>query len=157
LTVITHSRRKSNLAKMIDAAGGVSVGAALVQARANLESLRGQALTVVDAQIGALEALMPPVGADDTPARLEAAYRVCTTLIDAAGPFAMTDLCRAAAGLCDLIGAIPPDRPFDWRIVTVHARSMRLLQALPANAVEERGRILDSLAEVIERKLNQTG
>lgn len=157
MTVITHPRRKSNLAKMIDSAGGFSVGVALAQARANIEAMRGQAMTVVDAQIGALETVPAPTGPEDTPSRLDQAYRAATTLIDAAGPFELFDLCRAAAGLCDLIGAVDPEDSFDWRIVIVHARSLRLLQTLPPGAVEERARILQSLSDVIERKLAQTG
>jgi hypothetical protein len=157
LTVITHPRRKSNLATMIDSAGGVSVGVALAQARANIEAMRGQALAVIESGISALEAVPAPSAREETPARLDQAYRAATTLIDAAGPFELFDLCRAAAGLCDLIGAIDPEQPFDWRIVTVHARSLRLLQTLPPEATEERARVLDSLRQVIERKLAQTG
>lgn len=157
MTVITHPRRKSNLARMIDSAGGVSVGAALAQARANVEALRERALTVVEAQISALDAVPPPVGLDDTPARLNQVYCAATELIDAAGPFELFDLCQAAGGLCDLIGAVQPGEAFDWRIVVVHARSLRLLHSLPAEAVEERARILQSLGEVLERKRAQTG
>ncbi len=142
---------------MIDSAGGVSVGVALTRARANIEAMRAQALMIIDAGISALEAIPAPTGPGDLPSRLEEAYRATTTLIDAAGPFELHDLCRAAAGLCDLIGATEPDETFDWRIVTVHARSLRLLQTLPPEAAEERARILDSLSEVIERKLAQTG
>ena len=157
MTVITHPRRKSNLARMIDSAGGVSVGAALAQARANVEALRERAQTVVEAQISALDAVPPPVGLDDTPARLNQVYCAATELIDAAGPFELFDLCQAAGGLCDLIGAVQPGEAFDWRIVVVHARSLRLLHSLPAEAVEERARILQSLGEVLERKRAQTG
>lgn len=157
MTVITHPRRKSNLARMIDSAGGVSVGAALAQARANVEALRERALTVVEAQISALDAVPPPVGLDDTPARLNQVYCAATELIDAAGPFELFDLCQAAGGLCDLIGAVQPGEAFDWRIVVVHARSLRLLHSLPAEAVEERARILQSLGEVLERKRAQAG
>lgn len=157
MTVITHPRRKSKLATMIDAAGGVSVGVALTRARANIEALRGEALTVIDAEIGRLEAVPAPTGPDDLTARLDQAYRAATALIDAAAPFELFDLCRAASGLCDLIGAGDPGARFDWRVVTVHARSLRLLQALPAEAVEARSRVLESLAEVVERKLAQTG
>ena len=142
---------------MIDSAGGVSVGAALAQARANVEALRERALTVVEAQISALDAVQPPVGLDDTPARLNQVYCAATELIDAAGPFELLDLCQAAGGLCDLIGAVQPGEAFDWRIVVVHARSLRLLHSLPAEAVEERARILQSLGEVLERKRAQTG
>lgn len=155
MTVITHPRRKSNLARMIDTVGGVSVGVALAQARANIEMMREQAMAVIDTQIGALEAVPVPTGAGDTPSRLDQAYRAATALIDAAGPFELLDLCRGASGLCDLIGAINPDEAFDWRIVTVHARSLRLLQTLPPEATEERRRILESLREVIDRKLAQ--
>ena len=157
MTVITHPRRKSSLAAMIDSPGGVSVGVALEQARANIEAMRAQAMTVVDAGIEALERTPAPTRLEETPARLDQAYRAATSLIDAAGPFELFDLCRAAAGLCDLIGAIDPEQPFDWRIVTVHARSLRLLQTLPLEAARERAHILDSLSEVIERKLAHTG
>ncbi len=157
MTVITHPRRKSNLAKMIDSAGGSSVGVALTRARTNIETMRARALTVIDAQISALEAVPAPTGLEGTAARLDQAYRAATALIDAAGPFELPDLCRAAAGLCDLIGAIDPDEAFDWRIVTVHARSLRMLQTLPPEAAEQRARILQSLSEVIGRKLAQTG
>lgn len=157
MTVITHPRRKSNLAAMIDSAGGVSVGVALAQARANVEGMRARAMTVVDEAIEALETVPAPASLTEMPARLDRVYGAATQLIDAAGPFELVDLCRAAAGLCDLIGAVDPEQPFDWRIVTVHARSLRLLQALPPEAVEERARILASLNDVIERKLAQTG
>lgn len=155
MTLITHPRRKSNLAKMIDSAGGVSVGVALAQARANIEAMRPHALAIIDAQIGALEAVPAPTGAGDTPAHLDQAYRAATALIDAAGPYELFDLCRAAGGLCDLIGAVDPRETFDWRIVTVHARSLRLLQTLPPEASAERSRILQSLNDVIARKLAQ--
>ncbi len=157
MTLITHARRKSNLARMIDSSGGVSVGVALTQARANLEGMRARALTVIEAGICALEAVPSPTGPEDRPARLDEAYRAATAVIDAAGPFELTDLCRAAVGLCDLIGAVDPRSEFDWRIVPVHARAMRLLQTLPPEAKEARARILENLGEVITRKLTQAG
>jgi hypothetical protein len=157
MSVITHPVRKSNLATMIGSAGGISVGTALARARANLETMREQALTVIDASITALETVPAPTGPEDMSARREQAYREATSLIDAAGPFELFDLCRAAAGLCDLIGALDPEQPFDWRIVTVHARSLRLLQTLPPEAAPERAHILESLNEVVQRKLAQTG
>lgn len=157
MSVITHPVRKSNLATMIGSAGGISVGTALARARANLETMREQALTVIDASITALETVPAPTGPEDMSARREQAYREATSLIDAAGPFELFDLCRAAAGLCDLIGALDPEQPFDWRIVTVHARSLRLLQTLPPEAAPERAHILESLNEVVQRKLPQTG
>jgi hypothetical protein len=155
MTVITHARRKSNLAKMIDSAGGVSVGAAVSNAMANIEAKRAEAMHVVERQIAALEAVPAPGAPDERSAHLEQVYVAATGVIDAAGPFELTDLCQAAAGLCDLIDGVRKDQPFDWRIVTVHAQSLRLLQSLPLDAWEARARVLESLQQVIERKRDQ--
>ncbi|GLS00614.1 hypothetical protein GCM10007859_06210 [Brevundimonas denitrificans] len=157
MTVITHARRKSNLAKMIDSAGGVSVGVALAAARANIEKKRAEAMEIVEAQVTALEAVPVPATPGEAPSRLEQAYHTATGVIDAAGPFELRDICQAAAGLCDLIDAAPAGGKFDWRIVTVHAQSLRLLLTLPPEAIEARVRVLDSLRQVVNRKTAQTG
>jgi len=153
MTVITHARRKSNLARMIDAAGGISVGVALEQAEANIEAMRAQALEVVEAQIVVLERVIAPTSLEETPLRLAEAYRAANAVIDAASPFELVDLCQAAKGLCDLIDVARPGQAFDWRIVTVHARSLRLLQSLPLEASEARDQVLGSLRLVGDRKL----
>ncbi|MGZ9114121.1 MAG: chemotaxis protein CheE [Brevundimonas sp.] len=153
MTVITHARIKSRLSKMIDSPGGVSVGVALAQARANIEAKRAEAMAVVEVQIAALEAVVPPTNLEEQGYRLNEAYRAANAVIDAASPFELPDLCRAASGLCDLIDGAQPDQTFDWRIVTVHARSLRLLQTLPLEETAARNTVLDSLKMVADRKL----
>lgn len=153
MAVITHARLKSKLAKMIDSPGGVSVGVAVAQAQANIESKRAEAMAVVEVQILALEAIVPPANLNEQAFRLNEAYRAANAVIDAASPFELLDLCSAASGLCDLIDGAPADRTFDWRIVTVHARSLRLLQTLPFEQTEARNTVLDSLKMVADRKL----
>lgn len=153
MTVITHARLRSNLSKMIDSPGGVSVGAALSQARANIEARRAEAMAMVEVQIAALEAVAPPASLEDQAFRLNEAYRAANAVIDAASPFDLPDLCHAASGLCDLIDGAPAGRTFDWRIVTVHARSLRLLQTLPLEETAARNTVLDSLKMVADRKL----
>lgn len=151
--VITHARQKSKLSKMIDSPGGVSVGVALTQARANIEAKRAEAMAVVEVQIAALEAVVPPTNLDEQAFRLSEAYRAANAVIDAASPFELLDLCSAASGLCDLIDGAAADKTFDWRIVTVHARSLRLLQTLPLEETAARATVLDSLKMVSNRKL----
>lgn len=152
MSVITHSRGKSRLAAMIDAAGGVSVGVALAQARENIEAMRSQAMAVVDAQISALQAVPEPTSIDEQPGRIAEAYSAANGVIDAASPFELLDLCRAAAGLCDILDNAPPAQTFDWRVVTVHARALKLLQTLPLEAEGARAEVLDSLRQVVVRK-----
>jgi hypothetical protein len=154
MVVVLRKERKSRLSAMIDQAGGISVGVALAQARAHLETLQAEAHAIVGARIAELVALRPPAPADpDARQTLERVYDLASAIIDAAGPFELIDLCAVAAGLCDLIDAAPEDRPFDWRIVTVHAQSMQLIMSLPPEAVDERAQVLDSLKQVLTKKI----
>ena len=151
MTVITHNRRRSRLSTLVDQPGGVSVGVALNQARANLAGLEARSREIIQEQVTALAALPAPVGIDET--ALDQAYSHASAVIDAAGPFELNDLCAAAANLCDLIDAAPEDKPFDWRIVTVHAQALRLLLTLPADAAEARTQVLASLKDVLKAKV----
>lgn len=151
MTVITHVQRKSRLAQMVDKPGGISVGVALAQAKANLDGLQDQAVALIAQNIAAL--LTPPTPGLPEKMRLDMAYASSSQIIDAASPFAMDDLCIAARGLCDLLDAAPRDGGFDWRIPTVHAQAMKLLLALPGDATEARQAIVDNLREVLRRKL----
>lgn len=157
MAVITHAQRRSNLSQMIDKPGGVSIGVALTQARANIEAKRGEAAAVVDAQILALESIAAPVSPAELKVRLEQAYHAANAVIDAASPFELDDLCRASAGLCDVIDAAQPGQAFDWRIVTVHARSLRLLQTLPLEETMARTQVLESLNQILAKKLPPKG
>lgn len=158
MTVVLTIPRKSRLSAMIDRPGGVSVGVALTQARANLEAMQTRGMTIVADRIAELIALKPPgpnsIDPDQPVAR---AYALSGEVIDAAHPFERDDLCAVAAGLCDLIDAAPADRPFDWRIVTVHAQAMQLILNLPPEAADARRQILDSLAEVLAKKVPVAG
>jgi len=154
MVVVLRKERKSRLSAMIDQAGGISVGVALAQARANLDTLQAQAHAIVGARIAELTALTPPAPADPSARQtLDRVYDLASAIIDAAGPFELIDLCAVAAGLCDLIDAAPGDRPFDWRIVTVHAQSMQLIMSLSPEAVAERAQVLDSLQQVMAKKI----
>ena len=154
MAVVLRQQRKSRLSTMIDKPGGLSIGVALAQARANLNTLRAKSQSIVAARIAELADLSAPAGGDpDGDQRLAHAYNLSSAVIDAAGPFELYDLCAVAAGLCDLVDAAPTDRPFDWRIVTVHAQSMQLILTLPLEAVDARAQVLNSLKQVLEKKI----
>jgi hypothetical protein len=153
MTVITHNRRKSRLSTLIDQPGGVSAGIALAQAKANLAQMAERSRAVIEEQVSALAALQPAATLEESNRLLDQAYDHSSAVIDAAGPFELKDLCAAAANLCDLIDAAPEDKPFDWRIVTVHAQALRLLLTLPAEAAEARAQVLASLKDVLKAKV----
>ncbi len=153
MTVITHNRRRSRLSTLIDQPGGVSAGVALAQAKANLAEMEARSRAVIEEQVSALAALTPGATPEETARALDQAYDHSSAVIDAAGPFDLKDLCAAAANLCDLIDAAPEDKPFDWRIITVHAQAQRLLLTLPAEAAEARTQVLASLKDVLKAKV----
>ena len=153
MTIITHAQVRTKLSKVIDLPGGISVGVALSRARTNIESRRAQAEAVMEIEIAGLEGVAAPTTLEDQPFRLKEAYRAANGVIDAASPFELADLCQAASGLCDMIDSARPDLMFDWRVVTVYARSLRLLQTLPLDQAGARNTVLDSLKSVADRKL----
>jgi len=156
MTVITHNRRRSRLSTLIDQPGGISIGVALAQAQDNLSQYADQSRQIIDAEIQALVSLTKPETLDETATALNLAYGHASAIIDAACPFEMADLCAAAANLCDLVDAAPQDHAFDWRVVTVHAQSMKLLLALGADATEAKAKVLASLKAVLKAKTNLT-
>jgi hypothetical protein len=158
MSVVITIPRKSRLSTLIDKPGGVSVGVALEQAHSNLETLHLRSLKIVADRIAELVKLAPPASDDPDPqARCQQAYDIANAVIDAAHPFERDDLCAVAAGLCDLIDAAPEGRPFDWRVVTVHAQALRLLLTLPYEAADARAKVLDSLKDVLKAKVPGAG
>ncbi len=153
MTVVMWKPRTSRLSAIIDQPGGLSVGVAMAQAHANLEHLKAQSQAIVAERIARLSALRPPPEGQDPILALGEAYEIGRAVIDAAGPFDRDDLCKAAAGLCDLIDAAPPGAKFDWRMVTVHAQALQLILSLPPEADEARREILANLHTMVARKI----
>jgi len=154
MSVVLWQQRKSRLSTMIDQPGGVSVGVALAQAHENLGALQARSQVIVAERISDLAALSAPAKGDpDIQRRMTQAYDLSSAIIDAAGPFELHDLCTVATGLCDLIDAAQSGETFDWRIVTVHAQSMQLIMKLPPEAADARVQVLDSLKQVLEKKI----
>lgn len=149
MTTVTRIPRKSRLSSIIDQPGGVSVGVALTQARANLQAFQAQSQAIVAERVAELAAITAPTTLEEAFQKREQAYAAASSVIDAAGPFELTDMCAAAAGLCDLVDAARADRIFDWRIVTVHAQALRLMLTLPPEAAEARQQILENLKQVL--------
>ena len=129
MTVVTRFHRKSRLATLIKAPGGISAGVAVRRAAANLAPMRSEALAIVAGLVGELEALTPPRTPDETLDQLGEAYRLGLAVLHALGPFDLPHLHRAAWGLCELADRYDPGVGFDWRLVPVHARAMRLFLA----------------------------
>ncbi|WGM31347.1 chemotaxis protein CheE [Brevundimonas sp. NIBR11] len=153
MTVVMWKPRTSRLSTLIDQPGGLSVGTAMAQAKANLDALKAEGQAIVAERIARLAALKPPGPGMDPILQLNEAYELSSAVIDAAGPFDRDDLCKAAAGLCDLIDAAEQGKAFDWRIVTVHAQALQLILSLPEDAEAARTEILANLHHMVKHKI----
>jgi hypothetical protein len=157
MTVITHARRKSRLARMIDSAGGITIGVALTRARKNISALRERGLEEIARHIDELVAIQAPEGPEETIRTLQHIYRASNHFIDAAAPFDLRNICAVAISLCDMVDrASAEGAVFDWRIMAVHIQSLRLLNALPLYATEKRAEVAAQLAEMVARKFGPT-
>ncbi|MDY6922642.1 MAG: chemotaxis protein CheE [Pseudomonadota bacterium] len=152
MTVITHARRKSRLATMIDSAGGITVGAALSRARANVAALRPRGLAEVARHIGELGDVAPSADPGSRIETLHRIYRAANDLIDAAAPFDLDEICAVAVSLCDVVDRVAKEAELDWRIIEVHVQALRLLNTLPPEATAERTEITGQLARMVARK-----
>lgn len=157
MTVITHARRKSRLATLIDSAGGVSIGVALDRARTNIAALRARGLEEVARRIEELAAIPAPADAEAAPAALQDVYRAASHVVDAAAPFELEEICAVAISLCEVADRVSAEAAPDWRIIDVHVQSLRLLNALPLAAAAERAQITARLGEMVARKFPQAG
>jgi len=157
VSVITHSRRKSRLAKMIDSAGGIAVGVALTRARENIASLRGKGLKEVSRHVAELTALQCPVTAEEKDESLRRIYQSANHIIDAASPFGLEDICAVAGSLCDMVDRAATEATFDWRILAVHIQSLQLLNTLPDEAADQRKAVIHQLRQMVAKKFGQTG
>lgn len=153
--IITHNRRRSRLSTLIDQPGGISTRTALRQASENLAGLEQRSAEMLEATIAELAALPLPSSSETRLAQMERAYALASGIIDAAGPFGHDDLCAAAYNLCDLLDAGSADTNFDWRIVTVHVQSFKLLMALPSDQKLAKEQVLQSLKH-LRAKVSQS-
>lgn len=156
MTVITHARRKSRLADMIDSAGGLAVSVALSRARSNIEALRPRGMEELARHIDALAAIEQPEDAEAAIRTLVQVNRAANHVIDAAAPFDLGEICAVAVSLCDMVDhASAEGGVFDWRIIAVHIQSLRLLHALPTDADAERARITTQLSRMVAKKFGR--
>jgi hypothetical protein len=146
MTAVMFPARASRLGQMIDLPGGLTIAEVLRQAEANLAPLRDPAMARIGEHVAALEGYDRETG---DPAQ---AYALASAIIDCASLFDMDEVCAVAAGLCDLVQDATPERPFDGRMPALHARTLRLLLALPDEASEERRRLRDEIAAVVAHK-----
>ena len=150
--VVTWIMKKPRLSTLVDQAGGMSARSALKAADALLEPMREEGRQRVEAAILTLEQSIAQPPPADRAAHLATLYAQGSAVMDAAGPFGLEDLCKAAFSLCELVDRCSRlDRPVDPRGIAVHVQALRLLSAPGAIPMPARQAVLDGLQRVLDR------
>lgn len=152
MSVVTWIMKKPPLSALVDQPGGMSVRTGLKAASELLEPLREEGRQRVEAAIAALEQNLENSSNVGEAEALASVYRLSSAVLDAAGPFGLDDLCKAAFSLCELADRYSRgDMPADRRSLEVHVHALRLLSHPGATPPEARQVVLDGLAKVLER------
>ena len=149
--VVKWIMKKPRLSTLVDQAGGMSARSALKAADELLEPMREEGRERVEAAISGLEqSLAAPT--PDRAAYLATLYDQGSAVMDAAGPFGLDDLCKAAFSLCELVDRYTRiDRSVDPRGIQVHVQALRLLSTPGAVPPAARHTVLDGLNRVLDR------
>ena len=100
--VVRHIPVKNRLATLIKMPGGKKLKDALSDAERNLETVKADCISQIDALVGEIQTLASGAGDPDLAAR-ERLYDLGNQIVSLAGTFGMSGLGRAAYSLCELI------------------------------------------------------
>ena len=146
MTVVRKFHPEVRLKQLLQEAGGVTAHTALERAEGNLDAIREQSLSAVDAKIEALSAMARTAqqpGPD--------IYKLANEIFAEAGAFGLVELSAAAHSLCSLMAAAE-SRSAPRAAVQVHVDAMRALRS-PGVAGDKaaRGAVLAGLRGLAAR------
>ncbi|HYE47774.1 MAG TPA: hypothetical protein VEA44_18550 [Caulobacter sp.] len=154
MAVVTVFSRKSNLSKLVDASGGVTVLAGLRGADRETAEVRSEGRGVLLAAIAALEAAgAAPAG--DAEAWLDSVYGAAADIIDVC-PAELPGLYKAVHGLCELSDLQRRAGRLDRPPVEVHIAALRPLSQ-PGQDPAAMAPILAGLEALLAREAARGG
>lgn len=106
----------------------MTVGKALRQAQAGLDSIAGDCRAEVDRLLAKLDGVWGEIQSDLTAVGLQQVYGCAGELIGVCSIAGLPALDRVAYSLCDLVDRLPPTDPRLPEAVAVHMRSLHLLR-----------------------------
>jgi hypothetical protein len=151
MSAVMWVTQKSRLSRLIDDAGGMTVGTALAEADTLTQSMREAALQAVVEGLGDLEGLVGAGPEEGEETRwLERIYGLAYGLLELAGPFGLEDMCAAAYSLCALADGQRRQRRLNAEPIRLHVAALRLLTR-DGESDETRKEVLAGLAHISER------
>ncbi len=146
--VVRHIPVKNRLAALIKMPGGKKLKDALSDAERNLETVKADCVSQIDALVGEIQTLASGAGDPDLAAR-ERLYDLGNQIVSLAGTFGMSGLGRAAYSLCELIDVTLDADGCPRGEIRVHAESLQLLRHAERLGEAGEAAVLEGLAKII--------
>jgi hypothetical protein len=130
---------KHRLAAQLKAPGGPAVADALLAAQANLDELKPQCLSELQALVRDAEACLARIPATFSAEPLKALYAIASRGIGAGSVCGAAGADKSLVSLCDLLDHLITAGRLDREAVAVHVRTLQFLvsgQETPAAAVD---------------------
>ena len=140
----------NRLGKLMATPGGISVAKALADASANLASIRGDCLPLMDEKIAEVQAIVARCKAGPSQADLKRLYGLGNEILEIGGAFDMKDLSEAAFSLCDLIDRFVTFKRYSWAALQVHLDGLIALRAAAGEQNPHTATVLIGLKQVCE-------
>lgn len=137
---------RSRLADQIGREGGMTAGMAVERASRELAKTEDASRDAVAEVIDQLERL----GRDQT-ASMDEVYDLASAVLDIAGLYDETLLCKAAYSLCELTDKLRMAGRSDWPPVLVHVEGLRLILNTDITRHDELAPMVEGLCKVSAR------
>jgi hypothetical protein len=151
MVAITHFP-KTRLAELAGRLGGISRSDAIAEAKSQLEAMRSRSDDVIEASIGALEAIVygPEHGDGYSTEQMGEILRLCDQIVTLAGTFDYGALDKVTRSLCDVTDGLLQAERHDAAPIHVHMRAMRMVSpSAPPLAPEEMDQMLSELTKIL--------
>lgn len=154
MSEVHYYRPKMKLAKLLREPGGKTVGEAVKDANAGLESISADCLNEVDAGLGRIDAAFAAIPTGFDIEALHGLYTAVNGLIGLPGIVGLSEMETAAYSLADLIDRMMAAGRFEREAVRVHVQALRLLRRPDVLGLTAVGEVLAGLAQVRDKYRN---
>lgn len=140
----------NRLGKLMAKPGGISVAKALADAQANLNTLKGDCMPLMDEKIAEVQAIVGRCKTAPAPAELKRLYALGNEILEIGGTFGLKDLSDAAFCLCELIDRFVTFKRYSWAALQVHLDGLIALRAAAGEQNPHTATVLVGLRQVCE-------
>jgi hypothetical protein len=152
MSAVKRIKVKNRLAAVVRMPGGKTVAEAVAGAELQLEAIKDDCVSALDASLAAMNLVANSLKAGHKPEQLSELYDLANDVIGVASVAGHGSVGDAAYSLCELLDNFMEASQWNWAAVEVHMNGLKLLRAMGDKLGEaEREQVLEGLRAVVRR------